>query len=297
MTSHNCIAGPDAIATAWPDVTAYLDEAAPLRPGVVGHDPAPATSPAETLMRWAAGYLGHPVRSLDFGSRRARRPPCAWIRNTAQRVLAERVDAGGWASEAALLTVVTAPPDDLPGTLSADLTAAVKDAATGPDEICRCLARRLADRYSQAVAEPPKRGLPGVYHLALPSLRLRRVPILDSEGIPHLDVHDPQQVVAPFDRPLAWAAQRAGLKRAAVLNRAAMIATAIDEPWLRRGHRAQASRLKPAAKCMPTAHGHRWPAVALSALFSPNFLTPTSSGRPQGSWRTSSGWWTNSSHR
>ena len=275
------IAGPDAIATAWPDVTAYLDEAAPLRPGVVGHDPAPATSPAETLMRWAAGYLGHPVRSLDFGSRRALQAALRLDSDTAQRVLAERVDAGGWASEAALLTVVTAPPDDLPGTLSADLTAAVKDAATGPDEICRCLARRLADRYSQAVAEPPKRGLPGVYHLALPSLRRRCVPILDSEGIPHLDVHDPQQVVAPFDRPLAWAAQRAGLKRAAVLNRAAMIATAIDEPWLRRGHRAQASRLKTRGQMhayRPWAYmaGRRALGIVLAELLDADELGPSS---------------------
>lgn len=274
------IAGPDTIAAAWPDVTAYLDEAAPLRPGVVAHDPVPATSPAETLMRWAASYLGHPVRSLDFGSRRVLQVALSLDSDTSQRVLAERVAAGGWAAEAALLTVVTAPPSDRPGTLSSDLTAAVKDAATGPDAICRCLARHLADRYSQTVAEPPKRGLPGVYHLALPPLRRRRVPILDSEGIPHLDVHDPQQVVAPFDRPLAWAAQGAGLKQAAVLNRAAMIATAIDEPWLRRGHRAQASRLKTRGQMhayRPWAYmaGRRALGIVLAELLDADELGPS----------------------
>ena len=238
------IAGPGAIAAAWPDVTAYLDEFAPAGSAVPGWEPALAASPVEALMRWVSGYLGHPVRPLDFGARRVLQVALRLDPVRVQRVLAETVNAGGWAAEAALLAVLTTPPEDRPTSLLADLAAAVRAAAAGPDAICRCIARRLADRYGLAAAQPPPRRLPATYHLALPPLPRRTAAELDSHGTPHLDVHDPQHLVAPFDLPLTWAAERAGLERPAVLNRAAMIATASGEPWIRGGHRAQAHRLK-----------------------------------------------------
>ena len=239
------IAGPGAIAAAWPDVTVYLDEFAPPGPAVPGRESTSSVaSPVEALLRWVAGYLGHPVRPLDFGARRVLQAALRLNPVAAQRVLAETVNTGRWGAEAALLAVLTAPPGDQPMSLFADLADAVRAATAGPDAICRSIACRLADRYGLAVAEPAPQRLPATYHLALPPLPRRSVPELDSHGTPLLDLHDPQHLIAPFDMPLTWAAEYAGLEQPPVLNRAAMIATASDDPWIRGGHRAQADRLK-----------------------------------------------------
>jgi len=240
------VAGTDGVAAAWPDVVAYLDEFAPAGAPVpdAEHDPVPAISSAEALMRWVAGYLGHPVRPLDFGARRTLQVALQLDPAAAQRVLAEAITAGGWAAEAALLTLVTALSAERPTSLSAELSAAVKATAVGSDVICRDLARRLAQSYGVSVAQPIYRPLPAGYQLALPPLPERTAPELDAHGTPHLDLHDPQHLVAPFDVPLQHLAELFGLDRSAVLHRAAAIATASDEPWTRGGHRAQASRLQ-----------------------------------------------------
>ena len=163
-------------------------------------------------MRWVAGYLGHPVRPLDFGARRVLQVALRLDSVAAQRVLAETVNAGGWAAEAALLAVLTAPPGDRPTSLSRisplpsgrQRPVPTRSVAASPAASRIATASRRRSHRAQAA-----RG----YHLALPPLPRRSAAELDSHGTPHLDVHDPQHLVAPFDLPLTWAAERAGLEQ------------------------------------------------------------------------------------
>ncbi|KAB2351594.1 ATP-binding protein [Actinomadura rudentiformis] len=238
------IGGSEVIAAAWPDVIAYLDKFAPTGGSSLGCGVVPATSAGEAVVRWAAGYLGHPVRPLDFGARRVLQVALRLSPDAAQRVLAEAIGLGGWAAEAALLAIVTAPPADRPPSLDEELAAAVDAAVVSSDAICRSIARRLAELYGMPMAVPPHRPLPAVYRLTLPPLLPRSAPELDAEGTPHLNLHDPQHLVAPFDIPVEWIAELAGLDLSAVMSRAAAIASANTEPWARGGHRAQADRLK-----------------------------------------------------
>jgi hypothetical protein len=239
------IAGTDVITAAWPDVAAYLDVFAPAGSEMpdAQHAAMQAGSPVEALLRWVTGYLGHPVRPLDFGARRTLQLGLQAEPAVTQRVLADAVRAGGWTTEAALHTLVTSA-NQAPANLSQDLATALQDETAASDAICRDLARRLASRYQLPVLQPTRRRLAEGYYLALPPLPERTAPELDAQGIPHLDPHDPQQLVAPFDLPLRLLAARAELDDAAVLHRAASIAVATDEPWIRGGHRAHAARLR-----------------------------------------------------
>nr|WP_009473028.1 hypothetical protein [Rhodococcus sp. JVH1]EJJ01628.1 hypothetical protein JVH1_0775 [Rhodococcus sp. JVH1] len=239
------VAGPRFVAGAWPDIEAYLDVAIP----VDEHSPGPAASSATiephlAFARWVAAYLGHPIRPLDFGARRTLQIIRCHDEQVGQLVLCEAILNGGWIGEAALLSLITTPPADRASKLIPDLAAAVQEAAIGADGLCRDLARRAALLHSVEFIEPEYRSLPGSYALTLPALSDRAAPELDRHGTPHLDLHDAQQLVAPFDLPLRLLAELAGLDESAVLHRAATIARASDARWVNGGHHGQASLLK-----------------------------------------------------
>ncbi len=237
------IAGEDAVACAWPEVAEHLEVYAPAARELPGPDEpvVPAGTPVEALLRWAAGYFGHPVRSRDFGARRVLHAGLDMALPEAETVLAESSGLGGWQAEAALHTLATHGP---PGAaVSSALAESIATAAVADDAICRDLARHLCARHGLAAPAPPSRPLAGTYELALPPLPARAAPEPDERGVPMIDMHDPQQILAPFDVPLRFAAMAAGLPEEAVLHRAATIAVALDMPWLRGGHQAHATRL------------------------------------------------------
>lgn len=238
------IGGTHVVAEAWPDISEYLDFFAPAGrpvPAVAGSEGISAT---EALIEWVAGYLGHPIRPLDFGARRVLQVSLRTNPLAAERTLAAVIGSGGWAAEAALLALVTTPSDERPRQLSAELSAAVAATVGGPDAICRDIALRLARRYKIQVEAPPRRPLPTSYQLALPPLRRRSAPELDAEGTPHLDVHDPQHLVAPYDLLLKRIAQSSDIDPSAVLHRAAALALDSNERWVQGGHRSLTARLK-----------------------------------------------------
>jgi hypothetical protein len=237
------IAGEDAVARAWPEVAAHLDVYAPATREVPGPDEPVvlASTPVEALLRWAARYFGHPVRPRDFGARRLLQAGLDMARPEAETVLAESTRLGGWQTEAALHTLVTYGPQR--AALSSALAGSIATAAVTDDAICRDLARELCARHGLFASAPPSRPLAGTYELALPPLAARAAPEPDDRGVPMIDMHDPQQILAPFDLPLRVAATAGGLPEEAVLHRAATVAVGLDMPWLRGGHQAQASRL------------------------------------------------------
>ncbi|WP_189198447.1 ATP-binding protein [Micromonospora fulviviridis] len=238
------IAGKHAVASAWQQVAEHLDVYAPAAHQVPGpSEPvAAASTPVEALLRWVAGYLGHPVRPRDFGARHVLHAGLDMALPEAETVLAESNSLGGWQAEAALHTLaVYGPPR---AALSSALSESIATAAASDDAICRDLARQLCERHGLAAPVPPLRPLARTYELALPPLRARTAPETDSRGVPMIDMHDPQQILAPFDEPLRLAARLAGLPEEATLHRAATIAIALDMPWLRGGHQAHATRLE-----------------------------------------------------
>ncbi|MEU9823477.1 hypothetical protein ACIGG9_29815 [Pseudonocardia alni] len=237
------IGGVDAVACAWPEITNHLDVFAPVPPEVCEPDPSdvPESTPAGALLRWVSGYFGHPVRALDFGGRRVLRAGLGKVLAEAETVLAETIRVGGWQAEAALHTLVSYRPEGR--TLSPAVTGAIAAAALADDVICRDLARHLCARYGLPMSTRLSRPLPSTYELVLPPLPTRGVPELDERGVPFIDMHDPQQILAPFDVPVRIAARAAGLSEDTVMHRAATIATGLDMPWLRGGHQAHASRL------------------------------------------------------
>ncbi|WP_089245801.1 ATP-binding protein [Asanoa hainanensis] len=237
------IAGERAVASAWPQVAEHLDVYAPAAHGVPRPEEpvAAAGTPVEALLRWVAGYFGHPVRPRDFGARRVLHAGLDMARTEAETVLAESNGKGGWQAEAALHTLAVYEPPQ--GALSSALAESLATAAASDDAICRDLARQLCARHGLAAPVPPSRPLARTYELALPPLPARAAPEPDSRGVPMIDMHDPQQILAPFDEPLRIAARVAGLQTEAVLHRAAAIAVALEMPWLRGGHKAHATRL------------------------------------------------------
>lgn len=238
------IAGEDAVARAWPQVEAHLDVYAPAAREIPGPDEpvVPADTPVEALLRWAARYFGHPVRPRDFGARRLLQAGLDMARPEAEKVLAEGNRLGGWQTEASLHTLLTYGPQRAP--LSSALAESIATAAVSDDAMCRDLARQLCARHGLLASAPPSRPLAGTYELVLPPLMARATPETDDRGVPMLDMHDPQQILAPFDLPLRAAATAGGYSEEAVLHRAATVAVGLDMPWLRGGHQAQATRLR-----------------------------------------------------
>jgi hypothetical protein len=247
------IGGPEAVGDAWTHIAEYLDVFAPGSPdGLSAVARTPVGGSATTaLLRWVSGFFGHPVRQLDFGARRVLQAALEHGPADAQSVLSEAIRAGGWTAEAALHTLVAAPQP--PPQVAPDLAEAIDGALQCDDAICRDLARRLARRYGLPTDSPAPRPLPDAYRLEFPPLPERSAPEVDAEGVPHLDRHDPQHMVAPFDLLLRMLADRAGLDEDTVLYRAASIARGLDMPWIRGGHREQARRLKSRGQ----RHGYR----------------------------------------
>ncbi|MFI7650347.1 hypothetical protein ACIBTZ_30335 [Micromonospora sp. NPDC049460] len=237
------IVGEHAVASAWQQVAEHLDMYAPAAHQVPGPDEpvAAASTPVEALLRWVAGYFGHPVRPRDFGARHVLHAGLAMALPEAETVLAESNSFGGWQAEAALHTLAVHRPPR--AALSSALAESIATAAASDDAICRDLARQLCARHGLAAPIPSMRPLARTYELALPPLPVRAAPETDSRGVPMIDMHDPQQILAPFDEPLRLAARIAGLPEEATLHRAAAIAIALDVPWLRGGHQAHATRL------------------------------------------------------
>lgn len=239
------IGGPDVVAGAWNDIAEYLNIYAPIvidGPSEVDISPIIGGSAVGSIMKWVSSFFGHPVRLLDFGARRVFHAELARENGDAQLVLANSIRKGGWLAEASLHTLVTSPHPIYQ--LAIELAEAIDAALISDDGISRDLARRFASVYALPIAQPPQRSLPDTYRLELPRLPKRAAPELDPEGVPYLDLHDPQQVVAPFDALLRMLASHAGLEEEAVLYRAASIARALNMPWIRGGHREQARRLK-----------------------------------------------------
>ncbi|MGY4770318.1 hypothetical protein ACXC9Q_25665 (plasmid) [Kribbella sp. CWNU-51] len=236
------IGGVDLVASAWPDIRAYLDEYAPVGPEHLDQGLQTAASPAEALLRWTCTHLGHPVRPMDFGAREVLQTALEIYPEVSQLVLGEAIATGGWTAEAALLTLVTA--SGRPDAMTVDLRDAVVTAASDGDAINRSIAARLLKLYDTTPPRPPARPLLSAYRITLPPLATRSAPELDREGVPHLDRHDPRQLVAPFDLPLVWLAEASDLSPSALIYHAAALAAADTGPWTSGGHRAQASRQK-----------------------------------------------------
>ncbi|MEU3466095.1 ATP-binding protein [Streptomyces sp. NPDC006733] len=236
---------PGTVARAWPDVEAYLDEVAPAATDAtdIPAAPAAAISAVEALARWVGLYLGHPVRSLDFGARRALQLLGTRHQHVIQTILAANISRGGWACEAALLTLITTPNDERADHVSAELVAALEAAATGADGISRDVARRFARQHGIELEIPPRRARPAAYGLALPALPERTVPEEDRHGTPHLDAHNPRHMLGPFDLALQMLSEASGLEDSAVLHRAAQIARSNADRWTAGGHHALAQRL------------------------------------------------------
>jgi ribosomal protein L29 len=236
---------PGTVARAWPDIEAYLDEVAPPATNIkdVPAAPAAAIPAVEVLARWVGLYLGHPVRPLDFGARRALQVLSTRHQHVIQNILADTITQGGWACEAALLTLITTPEDERAMDVSAKLVAALQVAATGTDGISRDLARRFARLYDIELQKPPRRARPAAYDLTLPPLPERAVPEEDRHGIPHLDPHNPRHMLGPFDVALQMLSDVSGLEDASVLHHAASVARSNTDRWTEGGHRAHAQRL------------------------------------------------------
>ncbi|MGV9823724.1 hypothetical protein [Nocardia xishanensis] len=236
LSPHGSITG------AWGDVADYLDLIAPARidaPDFTASTPAPSATVA--LAQWIGRYLGHPVPILDFGARRALQ---LISRPAADKALQGAIGQGGWAAEAALLSLLTRRSGERDTTISTDLAAAIFTAALGGDSICRYLARRVAAQYGLDIPAPAARPLPPAYLLALPTPPVPTSPVCDSDGMRIVDMNNPRDVVAPYDRMLDVVAAKAGLQPAAVVHRAATIALTLQQPWLVNGPSAQKARLK-----------------------------------------------------
>lgn len=240
------VAGPEVVACAWPHIETYLDEVAPAG----ANHSIPSTSsrlpiePIAALSRWVSRYLGHPVRPLDFGARRTLQLIGRGNEQIVQRVLAEAIAQGGWTCEAALMTLITTPDGERCEALSPVLVDALRAASVRNDGICRDLASRVSRLYRVALGDSPPRPLPAAYNLALPPLPERTLPELDRHGTPHLDRHNPHHLLAPFDLRLMLLAELAGLDSANVLHRAAGLAEANQERWIRGGHYSLADHLE-----------------------------------------------------
>lgn len=246
------VSGPEAIGAAWSDVDAYLEIIAPadssFREASVGPQmDAVDDSSAGALAAMVGDFLGHPAKALEEGARRAllrlmtSESPEAASRTAVLAALEDALERGGWPAESALSVLLLSTPADVPATL----IAAVERTTAGDDQILRDLARRICVERGWSSARPAKRDLSPLYGLELPPLPSHQPPELDAEGIPFIDVSDPQQVIAPFNNLLELLAEVAELPDSAVMYRAAQLALArTGDPWTDRGHRAMADRLK-----------------------------------------------------
>lgn len=246
------VTGPKAVGAAWPDVDAYLEIIAPVdssfREASIGpRMDAVGDGSAGALAAMVGDFLGHPAKALEEGARRVliRLLTCGLpevaSRTAVFAALEDAVERGGWPAESALAVLLLSAPDDAPATL----IAAVERATAAEDQILRDLARRICVRWGRIPITPAKRDLSPLYGLQLPPLPIHQPPELDAEGVPFIDLGDPQQVVAPFNNLLEALAEVAELPESAIMYRASQLALAgTGDPWTDGGHRAMADRLK-----------------------------------------------------
>ncbi|MFC9470974.1 hypothetical protein ACFTS5_02195 [Nocardia sp. NPDC056952] len=241
------VAGADLIAAAWLQVESHLDRIITLPidriENPIDFTTVTTTHPVVVLARWVTRFLGHPIRPVDFGARRALQTLHHRHRESVQPALAEAIDTGGWRGESALLSLITTRPDEHVSELSVALTEAVGRAAVGSDGICRDLAANIGHIYGIRLPRPSAQALPTAYNLVLPTPAARTLPELDHRGVPYLDLHDPRQLVAPFDQALELLAHWSSLPVSALLYRAARVAASSSDRWIAAGHQGQAELL------------------------------------------------------
>lgn len=246
------VAGTAAVGAAWPDIDAYLEIIAPcdstFRKATLGPQmSATVDTSVSALAAMVGDYLGHPAKAPEEGARRAlvrllaRGSTESGSRTAVFATLEDAVERGGWPAESALSVLLLSEPDDPPATL----IAAVERTTVGDDQILRDLARQICVQWGRTPARPPGRQLSPVYRMTFPSLPTHKPPELDAEGVPFVDTHDPQQVVAPFNDVLGFLAEAAGLSQSAVMYRASQLAQeTTGSRWTDIGPRALGERLK-----------------------------------------------------
>lgn len=236
------VAGPDAVAAAWSEVDDYLDIFAPATEPTDGGTADRIGNPVAALLNWTAGYLGHPLRPRDFGARRVFQEGLLEANALTQAELGKLVLRGDWRAEAALQSILTTTRGA--EALTSDLSESIVGATAAEDGIIRGLARKLCSRYGLTPISVDPIALPESYGLSLPPLPRRVPPEVDADGVPYIDLNDPQQVVAPFDLAIRIAGEASGISAEAVLHRASTFASGLTEPWLGRDQRAHADRLR-----------------------------------------------------
>ena len=239
------VAGPEAVAGAWPTVEAYLDIFAPATTAfVVAEDEAASSLPdtgTTALVTLIADFLDHPARAPQEAAQRILAASLVYAEDAIFSLLAGALSRGDSAAEAALQVLAISKVSSIPPELGVEIDSA----ATGNDVICRDLARTVCEQVGRPCPNPLPRELPAVYRLELPSLPDRRVPELDREGTPFVDTNDPQQVIAPFDSLLTRVAEGLGLDPVPFIYRASQLAlTRHGNRWTDAGHKGMAARLK-----------------------------------------------------
>ncbi|MGL5824771.1 MAG: hypothetical protein ACRCYU_08135, partial [Nocardioides sp.] len=235
--------GTDLVARCWADIRAYLDVFAPPADALPELATHTSKGPEVELLAWVRRQLGHPVRIMDVGARRVLAEAHQAHRLEVEELLAEALEDGGWAAEAALHVLIEVHNrtglDRLPR-----LDSALVVRATDKDAIVRLLALRvLALEHLEApILEPT--GLPVFYALDLPPLPARSTPELDRHGVPYVDMTDPQQVIGPFDQHLDAVADEVRIDVATLVHRAAALGQADTDRWTEGGHRGHADRLR-----------------------------------------------------
>lgn len=246
------VVGPTAVAGALPDADAYLDIIAPVDPSFrvaslglrMG---AIANTSAAAIAAMVGDYLGHPAKAPEEGARRVlvrllkSNSPEASSRTAVLAALEDAIERGGWSAESALSVLLLSAPEHPPVTL----ITAVERTTAGDDQILRDLAGRVSVQWGRTPATPAKRGLSPLYGIEFPPLPVHRPPEVDAEGIPFIDLSDPQQVVAPFNNLLEVLADVTELSEPAVMYRASQLALrGTGDSWTDGGNRAMADRLK-----------------------------------------------------
>lgn len=236
------LSGDATVAETWRDVRAYLDVYAPPAEESLAIVDRASDGANEELIRWLARHLGHPVRIVDFGVRRILSDVAEYLPDRVDSVLSASVADGGWAAEAALH--VLKRTRKVYGYPLGSLSATVKHASVSADVVIRLLAQQVLESDGQTVQPVPPRKLSGAYDLAMPDLPNRAMAELGRDGVPHLDMTDPQHIVGPFDFLLDGVAEEVELDAARLIFRAAAVARTNQEEWVAGGLRSHADLLK-----------------------------------------------------
>ncbi|MGO4258146.1 ATP-binding protein [Marmoricola sp. RAF53] len=236
------LSGDATVAETWRDVRAYLDVYAPPAEESLGLANRASDGANEELIRWLGRHLGHPVRIVDFGVRRILTDVAEYLPAPVDSVLSAKLADGGWAAEAALH--VLKRTRKVYGYPLGSLSATVEDASVGTDVVIRLLAQQVLASDGRIVRPVPSRPLSGAYDLEMPELPSRAPAELRRDGVPYLDMTDPQHVVGPFDFLLDGVASEVDLDASTLIYRAAAIARTNQEEWLRGGLHSHADLLR-----------------------------------------------------